>query len=233
MIHYTVFSVVSLLVYFFGMIEGSHEISSRFQIAFLGHTPTGISAELPLKGIDFAVWFMLTLFAFRLYIHAWIVDESKHFQDAIKTQKFAKCIVEWFLRVFWVMAIAFLPTIFSKSCKVFVFLNNLPPFTYMSIIGISLVIWGILMFPVIDSYSTQANKDLKLFWFRFDIAITICWLLLALTSDYQFLTNIFPTNWTLGYQFIALNGIIVMTFIQILYWFHPIHSTASKTKKAL
>ena len=150
MLRYTVFSVVSLLVYFFGMIEGSHEIASRFQIAFLGVTSTGTAAKVPLKGIDLFVWFMLTLFAFRVYIHAWIVDDSKQFQEAIKSQKIIKCITEWMLRVFWVMAIAFLPTIFSRSCKVFSFLNNLPPFTYMFIIGTSMVIWGILMFPVIN-----------------------------------------------------------------------------------
>ena len=226
MIRLSIFGAVSFLVYIFGMVEGAQDIATRFNLLLIGVTQSGAKANVSPQHLELFIWSLLTLFSIRIYLHAWIIDGSKKFQDEMKREHILRRIIDWLLRVFWIGAIALLPVALSSSCNVFTFFNKIPPFLYMFTIGISLLIWARIVLPTIKKYSNKSIKELKGFWIGFDTIITICCLLLVFTHDFNILSSLLPQNWAPLYQFVALNGILFITAVQIIYWFPSIYAEA-------
>ena len=214
----SVFCLVSFAAFIFGMVEGADYVSARFQILIPGLTRDGVSQVVRLEYLNLFVWIILTIYAVRLYSHAWVVDESKKFREALKDHSYFKTIIEWLLRCTWILTIAFLPNVFSGNHHVFTSLNGVPPFSYLSFIALTMVVWGALLLPIIKKYSTQEKKDLSRFWYKFDLLIFAGWLFLAISFDYRLADTIMPQGLIAILQLISLTMIITVMVIQLIFW---------------
>jgi hypothetical protein len=157
---------------------------------------------------------MNIMLAIRLYLHAWIIDESADYRNAIRSAKFMKKGGEWFLRLIWVAGISWLPSAYQafpiQLGSVYIHVHYL----LLIILGF-LFLWDFLMKSMIKSYSKEDKEMLIRSWVFLDLLMLLAIFIASLvtilpkTGTFNWLRIIDP----LGYFIIC--GISIY---QIIVW---------------
>ena len=175
----SIFGIVAALVYVIGAITNASEIAEPYQEGLLALTDKG-DLHIVQPWLFVIVMVMNVALALRLYLHAWAVDENKRFRRAIRSVPKWRRGLEWFLRLLWVMAIAWLPTTYGAlSGKPLGEVVNVH--LYLFLIVVLVLIWDCTMRNVVFGYTTQSREDLVNNWLKLDVGLAsslgVVWLL--------------------------------------------------------
>jgi len=214
MIRLSIFTVTALAFYLIGVSAGAPFMANYYKSS-IEIVIGGDLTKIPMPGLYLIVLLMNILLALRLYLHAWIIDESADYQSAIRSASSFKKKGEWFLRLFWVAGISWLPSAYKE------FPIKTGPFSFhvhyfLFLILLFLAVWDCLMYSMIRSYSNKDKRKLKEDWLYRDMIMAIIILLTSLPI------NVVPQketfNWFRILPPLGFSSIVAISLIQIIEW---------------
>jgi hypothetical protein len=171
MIRLSVYTVTSVVFYIIGVVTNAHYMAKYYEEG-IKVIAGGATFTVPLNGLSIVVIIMNVVLALRLYLHAWIIDESSDFRKNIKSRKKPKKAGEWLCRLLWIAGISWLPSAYAEFPKKF---GPIKMHVHYYLFGILLFlfIWDCLTKPIIKAYSKENKEDLAQNWFRLDLLMLI------------------------------------------------------------
>lgn len=175
----------------------------------------GQPQNMPLTGLSIIVIIMNVVLALRLYLHAWIIDESKDFINNIKKKKRNKRIGEWICRLLWIAGISWLPSAYTEFPKQ---LGPIKVHVHYFIFGIMLFlfIWDCLTKSIITSYSKENKKDLAKNWITLDLIMLVIIFISSLAIE--IVPNSGAYNWLSIASPLGYFAICVICLVQLGIW---------------
>lgn len=230
MIKLSVFTAVSLVAYVFAMVESAGVTASEFALGFVEVDDTGTETVRPFPGLDWVVWIAISGFGIRLYLHAWIVDESRHFRRALREKAIPVRICEWTIRLFWVAGMVAFPLILARSSEILERINPVSAFTWMWVMAISSLVWAGLLRSLVFSYSDESKDNLKTFWIWPDIVNSVSLLFVMLFMNWgRHKLDLNWMNWGVLIAVASFGVLFAMSMIQIFVWLPRIWREARRS----
>lgn len=181
MVKLSVFTIVAAVVYIVGVSRNAALIAEPYELGLQFITVEGTQARIRFVGLASLLVACNVAFGARLYLHAWILDESREYRRAMSGVGITKRLVQWLLRVGWVVGAAWLPDLYGQFAQSGVTILGASIHLYLAIIGILLLAWDLLMARTVVAYSSRSKKDLRMNWLWLDViigsALVISWLL--------------------------------------------------------
>lgn len=193
-----------------------------YEAGFLIFVEKSVS-KINIPGFSILIIIMNIFLALRLYLHAWILDESKNLQKAKKSISKRRKFFEWFLRLSWVAGMSWLPSAYDVFPKKILFIN-FHIHHYILLILLILLIWDLLMKSAINKHTNQNVQDLKEIWLQFDFIMLICIFVTCIFIRPEPLNEFY--NWLIILIPLSYFSICIISAVQFFYWFPSIIRSA-------
>lgn len=222
----SVFTVTAVVVFLVGTCNNARAMAKPYEKGLRAIVVSGMIA-VPFPGFVAVVVVANLALANRLYMHAWILDDSENYRRALKTVSRKKQLGEWLIRVVWVTATAWLPEAYGSFARNQVTVLGMSIYGYLFAIGVCLLVWDCLMKGTVLTYSQHPKDDLRANWLAIDLIVVVClgtpWLL----EDVGLCKVV--GNWVLFLTPLAFIALGCTCMIQVVMWFRRIANEAKRS----